>query len=130
MATKIEFTVHDHNFGREVLESPRPVVVEFTATWCWPCLRYEPLLAAAHAAFGEEVSLARMDIDKNHVVPERYGVVNVPTLLIFHRGKVLRAIDGIRDPRVLGETFRELARQTGGGVPPPGSGGGEVLAPR
>ena len=112
---KIEATLHDDTFHDAVLTADEPVVVEFTATWCWPCLRYEPVLAAAHAAFGQGIHLMRMDIDKNRVIPTRYGVVNVPTLLVFHRGKLLKAIEGIRDQGSLVETFRALAAQTVGG---------------
>jgi len=115
---KIEFTVTDHNFDDAVLASPEPVVVQFTASWCSPCLRYEPALTAAHAVFGEGVRLARLDIDDNPVIPRRYGVVNVPTLLIFFRGKVLRAIEGIQDQDSLIEAFRSLAEQTGGTARP------------
>jgi len=111
---KIEATLHDDNFHNEVLAADGPVVVEFTATWCWPCLRYEPVLAAAHAAFGHGIRLMRMDIDKNRLIPTRYGVVNVPTLLVFHRGKLLNAIEGIRDQGSLVEAFRALAAQTVG----------------
>ena len=111
---KIEATLHDDNFRDAVLGVEEPVVVEFTATWCWPCLRYEPILAAAHAAFGQGIRLMRMDIDKNRLIPRRYGVVNVPTLLVFHRGKVLQAIEGIRDQASLVEAFRSLAAQVKG----------------
>jgi thioredoxin 1 len=111
---KIEFTVYDHNFDHDVLASAEPVVVQFTASWCSPCVRYEPVLKAAHSVFGEGVRLARMDIDDNQAVPQRYGVVNVPTLLMFYRGKVLRAIEGIQDQDSLVEAFRALAAQTGG----------------
>ncbi len=114
---KIEATLHDDNFHDAVLAAAGPVVVVFTATWCWPCLRYEPVLAAAHAAFGRGIRLMRMDIDKNRVIPTRYGVVNVPTLLLFHRGKLLKAIEGIRDQGSLVETFRTLAAQTVEGSP-------------
>ncbi len=110
---KIEATLHDDTFHDAVLDAEEPVVVEFTATWCWPCLRYEPVLATAHAAFGRGIRLMRMDIDKNPLIPKRYGVVNVPTLLVFHRGKLLKAIEGIRDQGSLVEAFRTLEAETG-----------------
>jgi len=118
---KIEATLHDDNFHDAILGAAGPVVVEFTATWCWPCLRYEPVLAAAHAAFGRGIRLMRMDIDKNRIIPTRYGVVNVPTLLVFHRGKLLKAIEGIRDQGSLVETFRALTTQTVEDSPTTGS---------
>ncbi|NCO56747.1 MAG: thioredoxin [Deltaproteobacteria bacterium] len=108
---KIEATLHDDTFRDAVLGAEEPVVVEFTATWCWPCLRYEPVITAAHAAFGRGIRLMRMDIDKNCLIPMRYGVVNVPTLLVFHHGKLLKAIEGIRDQGSLVDTFRALAAQ-------------------
>jgi thioredoxin 1 len=114
---KIELTVYDHNFDDDVLSSTEPVVVQFTASWCSPCVRYEPVLKAAHSVFGDGVKLVRMDIDDNHSVPQRYGVVHVPTLLMFYRGKVLRAIEGIQDQNSLVEAFRALAVQTGGTPP-------------
>ncbi|MGD2063300.1 MAG: thioredoxin domain-containing protein [Nitrospirota bacterium] len=127
---KIEFTVSDHNFDHDVLASTEPVVVQFTASWCSPCVRYEPVLKAAHAVFGEGVRLARMDIDDNQTIPQRYGVVNVPTLLMFYRGKVLRAIEGIQDQDSLVEAFRALAAQTGGAPPRSIFGDTGRIAPR
>ncbi len=121
---KIEATLYDDDFAARVLEAEGPVVVQFTATWCWPCLRYEPVLAAAHAAFGQGVQLMRMDVDLNTVIPRRYGVVNVPTLLVFHRGKVLKAIEGILDQASLVAAFRSLAARAG---QPPEVGRGRSL---
>jgi thioredoxin 1 len=77
--------VTDATFGAEVLEADGPVVVEFGAPWCKPCEAVEPVLEALATEHG--VVLVRLDIDANLGTPSRYGVLSLPTVVLFVDGE-------------------------------------------
>ena len=80
--------VSDASFQNDVLNSPKPVVVDFWAEWCGPCRMIAPALEELAAEFGERVTVAKINIDESPQTPTRYGVRGVPTLMIFHKGQV------------------------------------------
>jgi thioredoxin 1 len=80
--------VNDINFEAEVLQSPRPVLVDFSATWCGPCKRLEPIIESVADQHTETLKVAKIDVDDSPGVAERYGVRAMPTLMVFNRGKV------------------------------------------
>ena len=73
-------------FESEVLASPVPVVVDFWAPWCKPCEAIEPHLRTIAAQHGAAVRLVRMNVDENRVDPARYGVLSLPTVMLFSGG--------------------------------------------
>jgi thioredoxin 1 len=77
--------VTDATFAAEVLEADGPTIVDFWAPWCKPCDAIEPLLEAL--ASERQVDLVRLDIDANMVVPARYGVLSLPTVILFAGGE-------------------------------------------
>ena len=96
----------DGNFQVEVLESDKPVLVDFFADWCGPC-KY--IGAAVEELAGEYQGLAKvtkLDVDNNPVVSSRYGVRNIPTLLIFKNGEVVDKIVGAVPKHVIEERLR------------------------
>jgi thioredoxin 1 len=76
--------VTDETFANEVLESPEPVIVDFWAPWCKPCDAIEPHLRGISADRG--VRLVHMNVDENLGVPSRYGVLSLPTVILFRDG--------------------------------------------
>jgi thioredoxin 1 len=78
--------VTDETFADEVLASPVPVIVDFWAPWCKPCEAIEPHLRGIAADGGDRVRLVRMNVDENLAVPARYGVLSLPTVLLFRDG--------------------------------------------
>jgi thioredoxin 1 len=78
--------VTDATFADEVLASPVPVIVDFWAPWCKPCEAIEPHLRTIAAQHGAAVRLVRMNVDENLVVPARYGVLSLPTVMLFSSG--------------------------------------------
>jgi len=84
----------DESFAREVLEAPVPVLVDFTAPWCRPCRTIEPLLEALELEHAGRLRLVRVDIDANLGVPSRYGVLSLPTVILFVGGTPVETILG------------------------------------
>ena len=84
MATK---TVTDANFGEEVLSASKPVLVDFWAEWCGPCRMIAPALEELSNELGEQVTIAKLNIDDNPDAPAKYGVRGIPTMILFKDGQ-------------------------------------------
>ena len=86
--------VSDETFEREVLASPLPVLVDFWAPWCKPCDAIEPHLRAIAAEYEGRLRLVRIDVDANLGVPGRYGVLALPTVILFSDGEPRETVYG------------------------------------
>ena len=84
MATK---SVTDSNFGQEVLNSSRPVLVDFWAEWCGPCRMIAPALEELSEELGDRVDIVKLNIDENPEAPTKYGVRGIPTMILFKDGQ-------------------------------------------
>jgi thioredoxin 1 len=82
-----EFT--DANFKAEVLDSSQPVLVDFWAQWCGPCMRLASTIEELAGEFEGKVRVGKMDIDKNPLIPEKYKIQGIPTVLLFKGGEVV-----------------------------------------
>ncbi len=81
--------VSDDSFEQDVLNSSTPVVVDFWAAWCGPCKMIAPSLEEIATEMGDKVKIAKINIDENPMIPTKYGVRGIPTLMIFKDGKVV-----------------------------------------
>jgi len=86
--------VTDATFDDEVLGSNVPVIVEFGAPWCRPCKAVEPALERIADDAGGRLRLVKLDIDANLRTPSRYGVLSVPTVILFEGGEPRETIVG------------------------------------
>ena len=80
--------VTDASFDADVLNAEGPVLVDFWAEWCGPCKQISPALEEMAAEMGGKVTIAKVNIDENPVIPSKYGVRGIPTLILFKGGEV------------------------------------------
>ena len=85
--------VTDQNFQAEVLEGEKPVLVDFWAPWCGPCRIVQPHLEEL-AVEREDLHIVKLNVDENPETAARYGVMSIPTLLLFKHGQVAHQIIG------------------------------------
>ena len=88
--------VDESNFEQLVLQSEIPVLVDFWATWCGPCRMVAPVVEELAEEYAGRVSFGKVDVDQNPRVASQYGIMSIPSLLIFKDGKPVSNIVGFR----------------------------------
>lgn len=86
--------VTDKSFRKEVLKSKKPVLVDFWADWCGPCKSIAPHIDDMAKQFGDDVKFAKLDVDRNPVMSQRYQVRSIPTFILFEGGQPAQTITG------------------------------------
>jgi len=80
--------VTDSNFEQEVLQSDRPVLVDYWAEWCGPCKMIGPILGEIAGEYADKLKITKLNIDENDQTPPKYGIRGIPTLMLFKNGNV------------------------------------------
>ncbi|MBP9706247.1 MAG: thioredoxin [Oligoflexales bacterium] len=86
--------VNDSSFDNEVIKSNIPVLVDFWAPWCGPCVAIGPMLDTLAAQYNTKIKVAKMNVDENANVPSVYGVRSIPFLVMFKNGQVVDSVVG------------------------------------
>ena len=102
--------VTDESFERDVLRSPMPVIVDFWAPWCKPCNAIEPHLRAIAQAHRKRVRLVRLNVDDQLGVPGRYGVLALPTVILFAGGEPRATVYGSHSQEHYERAFAPFVR--------------------
>ncbi len=87
-------TVTNENWDDEVIKSDKPVLVDFWAEWCMPCKIIEPILEELASKYKGKIKFARLNVDENPEVSEKYGIMAIPTLIIFNKGEEVDRLIG------------------------------------
>lgn len=96
------------DFKKEVLESEKPVFVDFWAEWCGPCKKMEPVVEELSEEFKDDVKFFKLNVDENPSIAAEYGVRGIPTFFLFKNGEVLDRVVGVVSRKELAKRIRKL----------------------
>jgi thioredoxin 1 len=101
--------VTDATFASVVLTSSRPVVVDFWADWCAPCKQLSPILDELAKTYDGQIDFVKLDTNANPAVPSKYGVLRLPTVLVFQNGEIIKQFIGAVPKLQLRKALDEVA---------------------
>ena len=99
--------INDSDFEQVVLKADKPVLVDFWATWCKPCTIVAPIIDELAEEYSERITFGKVDVDQNPKTAAKYGIMSIPTLLIFKNGEPLSHIVGLRPKEELKRSLDE-----------------------
>ena len=100
--------VTDETFDAEIVNSTVPAMVDFWAEWCGPCRMIAPSVEELAKVYEGKIKVAKMDVDKNRQTPARFGIRNIPTLILFKGGKVANTIIGAQPKSFIEGELKKL----------------------
>ena len=103
-----DVTVTDQNFDDVVLKSDIPVLVDFWAVWCGPCQMQNPILEEVAKEFDGKVKVGKVNVDENPNTAMKYGIMSIPTLVLFKGGNVIKQMIGVQSKETLVEEFNKV----------------------
>ncbi len=89
-----DVTITDQNFQKDVLESELPVVMDFWAPWCMPCRMVSPIIEQLADEYKGRVVVGKMNVDENPETSSQFGVMSIPTVMLFKNGKSVKSLVG------------------------------------
>jgi len=100
--------VTDENFDEEIINSNLPAMVDFWAEWCGPCKMVSPAVEELAKEYNGRIKITQMDVDGNRQTPARFGIRNIPTLMLFKGGEVVKTIIGAQSKSYIDEELKKL----------------------
>ena len=111
-----DVTFTDQNFEQEALKGETPVVVDFWAEWCAPCRIVSPVIEGLAKEFQEKVKIGKLNVDENPQTAGKYGVMSIPTILIFKNGQVVKTMIGAQGKESYKNAIDEALGHNNGSV--------------
>jgi len=109
MASPLISSLTQDNFEKEVLQSAKPVLVDFWAEWCGPCKMIAPLLDELADEYDGKVKIGKVNIDEQQALATKYGIRAIPTLLLINKGQVAEQMVGAKSKRDLKASLDRVA---------------------
>jgi len=103
---EMQFT--DQNFEAEVLKSDKPVLVDFWAVWCGPCQMMGPIIEELAEEVKDKYKVGKMNVDENRETAAKFGIMSIPTLIIFKDGKAVKQLVGVQAKENLKEELEKI----------------------
>jgi thioredoxin 1 len=102
--------INDSSFEHEVLESDKPVLVDFWAEWCGPCRMLAPTIEALADRYSETSAVVKLNVDDNPSTAAAYGIKGIPTLILFSEGKEVERVIGAASKEVISRMIERYIR--------------------
>jgi thioredoxin 1 len=102
----MEIQVNDDNFQKEVLESEGLVLVDFWAPWCMPCRMLAPTIEEIANEMEGKVKVCKMNVDESIQYPQQYGILGIPTIILFKNGQVVETLPNLRPKEEIVEAIQ------------------------
>lgn len=108
--SELVMEVTDASFEREVLQSDQPILVDFWAEWCAPCRLIVPVVDAVAERYAGRAKVAKLNVDDNSSVAQRFGIKGIPTLILFKGGKEQERLVGATGPEAIARMIEKHIR--------------------
>ncbi len=109
MASPLIANLDSSNFESAITASPKPVLVDFWATWCGPCKQLGPVLDQLAEEMKDTASIAKVDVDSNQGLAQQFGIASIPALILFKNGQPVDKIIGLRPKADIANFIRKHA---------------------
>jgi len=104
----MELTLTDQNFDQEINQAPKPVLVDFYSDWCPPCKILGPILERIEEEMRDKIILAKINIDMAPLTSQKLGIEQIPTVVLFNKGKQISGFIGLRPEQAIKEWLEKI----------------------